>query len=310
MIWTIVFLLAGAGCLGLAVWRLRQWFHRRKGIRIEAGIVDRRYQIPDDGTGIVDNKECGASVDLSFFWQGRSYRKVQDYKGILSVPAPEDKSVPVLFWPETGEWELWTRKRPYWLLLFPGAVFLIATGIALLIGGEGFAPMSGAFGTMSPIWWGSWSMGPAPRIWYAGMGGTGFSIMRLVLHLLIRKTPVAGAAGSQCIMIIPDHYERIRDGAGLAEGFVAEQTAIILRLDRVMADRKISCENCQEGWSFQCKSVQDPDWEDSARCGFLLAGLQSMECSPGNGGVSEREIKRRMKNEQGIRGDERKKKYP
>ena len=92
MIWTIVFLLAGAGCLGLAVWRLRQWFHRRKGIRIEAGIVDRRYQIPDDGTGIVDNKECGASVDLSFFWQGRSYRKVQDYKGILSVPAPEDKS--------------------------------------------------------------------------------------------------------------------------------------------------------------------------------------------------------------------------
>ena len=145
MIWTIVFLLAGAGCLGLAVWRLRQWFHRRKGIRIEAGIVDRRYQIPDDGTGIVDNKECGASVDLSFFWQGRSYRKVQDYKGILSVPAPEDKSVPVLFWPETGEWELWTRKRPYWLLLFPGAVFLIATGIALLIGGEGFAPMLGSF---------------------------------------------------------------------------------------------------------------------------------------------------------------------
>lgn len=215
MIWTIVFLLAGAGCLGLAVWRLRQWFHRRKGIRIEAGIVDRRYQIPDDGTGIVDNKECGASVDLSFFWQGRSYRKVQDYKGILSVPAPEDKSVPVLFWPETGEWELWTRKRPYWLLLFPGAVFLIATGIALLIGGEGFAPMLGSFRYDEPNLVGQlvYGTGSALGICLCAAAGIGLAPYALgpifgpFIFGLRKSAGMLEQLEARCIMIILDNYD-------------------------------------------------------------------------------------------------------
>lgn len=145
MAWVCVWILAGIGCLLLGFWCAGQNPKWGRSVRLDAKVEEIKYHVQNEGSGVIEENQCSVSVRLCFVWNGREYRETKEYRGLLSAPPPTQRQIQILFWPKDGRWKIWKRTRPYWLLLFPGAVFSICTGIALAVGGPKFSQLLGSF---------------------------------------------------------------------------------------------------------------------------------------------------------------------